>query len=154
MEFLRPLLTLCFTALLFLGMLLLFRRLRKNRDENTKWYIQNAEKDGRKVIAYIEARKRYTGDNDASRHNLKKPFQTARYAYFTPDGQKWETERYTGNPLPDEIILYLDPGDPKKYRTEKELFGENGLSFLGVLGYAAIFAAAALWYKMLGLFLP
>ena len=154
MEFLRPLLTLCFAAMLFLGMLLFFRRLHKSRDETAKRYIQNAEKEGRKVTAYIQTRKRYAGDNDASRQKLKKPFQTARYAYFAPDGQKLETKRYTGSPLPDEIILYLDPGDPKKYRTEKELFGENGLSFLGVLGYAAIFAAAALWYKMLGLFLP
>ena len=134
MEFLRPLLTLCFAALLFLGMLLLFRRLRKNRDENTKWYIQNAEKDGRKVIAYIEARKRYTGDNDASRHNLKKPFQTARYTYFAPDGQKLETKAIQEVLFPMRSSFIWTPAIPKNIAPKKSFSGKMGFRFSACSG--------------------
>lgn len=155
MEQVRPVLTLLFTAFLFLGgMLPLFRHMSARRSEKMERFVEKAKAEGRVVTGYLQSSRKRRRVQDVPVPGRKKTVVSARYFYYAPDGKKYETKCFTGHALPDQIELFLFPDNPAKYLTRREIQRNGCIPLLAIVGYAVLLAFAAGFYCFLGLFLP
>lgn len=155
-EELRAVITAVISVILVAAVVIpVTRRLAGGNARSFARFKAQAIADGRAVTAYISRRGQYHGDRDNPIPSRRKVYYTGRYTYYVfPGGAKYETRRFTGPHLPDQIQLYLYPGNPRRYRTEWDR-AQQGLSpLVGVLIYLAVGVGISLVYRLLGLFLP
>ena len=150
----RALITVAAAVVLAITVLIpVTRRMAGGSAAQFQRFKEAAIADGRAVTAYIGQRKQRRGPRDAQVPSQRKPYVTARYTYSVfPGGKKYQTKVFSGQSLPDQLQLYLYPGNPKRYRTEGDIRQGGFTALHGLLAYLAFGAAVAAIYHILGFF--
>lgn len=85
----------------------------------------------------------------------KTRMESARYYYYVPGkNERIWTRRYSAHHLPDQMTLYLYPGNPRKYVMEGTIQQGSSHPIYGLLLLVGFIAVLKVSYAILGIFFP
>ena len=150
----RPVITLIAAVILAVVLLIpIMRRLSIICAGRRQRFKDAAISDGRAVTAYMSERKRIRAIRDAAAPELRHGRISARYVYYVfPGGKQYKTKVFTGTDLPQQIQIYLYPGNPHRYLTEFDIQKGPSMALYGLFAYVIYGVSIVMIYRILGLF--
>ena len=103
-------------------------------------YRQDAMQNGRQVTAYLERYTTFSSESKKKYHGGSCTGHKAYYYYFSFPGGKRRSVKFVFYHTPaDEITLYLNPSNPRKFYTEGEILRGKGnrllIGFFFLVGF-------------------